>query len=601
MIARLLNGVSVPASRRIHASSLPLARILTFGRATEGQTGVPSSSAGPNKHHGPMDPTEGTLSSSSITASASASGLVASGGRVFVCGRGPLGHLGLGSSMLSAPSLCSVDLPDGSSNSTSRILMSSNANHTAFLSADGKSLAMAGSGAEGQLALGGALGIAGSYHGGSQPTAMHSPVPVSIPASSPIKDIALSRHRTVFLTADGSVFVAGTGFSGELGLGTTTVTTSATAWHDFDAEADEKNHGFPEAPSYEALMNAQAEAERAVKANSSNKANVTASDADDDDEDLVDDTEVAASSHANVRGMRGGTDVSHPGVQDIQELRRRQQEKTADVSSGRHALPRFTAIGAALHYTLAASEDGRLFFCGRVGTAGKRNYVSEKDSRLPSLVQAQQASGFLSSLVPIPLALPGLTTTDKKPTLQIACGLHHAAITDGEGKLWLFGPGFQSDDGGANKELGVGPHLLHLERYIGFKPKSISVSCGPYSTAIIADGKLYLLGRIESPYLLFTEQEIKREEEKAKKGTPSSTGGVRVGEGLGLFEELLRNNLGASELASSLGGSSFSLQTVDFVATLPSPTLVRHPEINGDGKKVLAVALGNAHAIALVE
>lgn len=86
--------------------------------------------------------------------------------------------------------------------------------------AGGSGLLAWGRAGDGQCGMGGALGPAGSYHGGTQVALLPAPTPVpALPSGRRFVTAAASRTWTWALADDGSVHVTGAGFSGELGLG----------------------------------------------------------------------------------------------------------------------------------------------------------------------------------------------------------------------------------------------------------------------------------------------------------------------------------------------------------------------------------------------
>lgn len=603
--------------------------ILGLGRATEGQLGGKLTHKGPSSKlvATPSVLIEGVTAEARLAAGDALSAVVTDG-RVFVTGRGKHGELGLGESMLSASDFCAVSLSDDKR--ASAVFTGHGASHTIFLDDEGIPH-VAGTGSEGQLGLGGRLGPRGSYHGGQQEAAVFEPVPAREPFASRgerVVHAALSRHRTVFLTDAGHVYAAGTGFHGELGLGTVTYATEPTGWHEApeqeffplaaaaaeaaEAEGQVSNRGdaasdaarvlTPGTPAAAAALGAAVDAAVAATAAARKEAakdgTSTAetlrilmqqgdSDADESFDPLalsVADGSSAAKRVVSASAAGGSTsaDAAAPASTPLQSS----PALPAPSSLPSSPLPRFVSIACGLNFTIAASACGRLLFSGRIGKPGTLVYVgrdaadSGSDAASASKAVGSPGASMHSSLRPVELPLPACDGPDEKRPLQVAAGLQHAAITDGR-RLWLLGAGFLEDTGTAAEQtsstraVGVGPHELHLERYIGFKPTSIRVTCGPYSTAIIADGKLYVMGRVESEALLPPEH-----------SRVSKQGNALVGQGFGVFEDLVRPR-------EDFAGR--------FVATLPSPTLFSHEQLFGEGKTVIDAALGAAHAIVSVE
>ena len=80
-------------------------------------------------------------------------------------------------------------------------------------------LFVGGAAQEGQLGRGGALGPAGSYHGGSQLPFVAPLEPLVLPDGERAASAALSRTFSLFLTKGGRVLSCGSSFDGALGLG----------------------------------------------------------------------------------------------------------------------------------------------------------------------------------------------------------------------------------------------------------------------------------------------------------------------------------------------------------------------------------------------
>lgn len=616
--------------------------VVGLGRAAEGQLGSRVQSAGKlgSSSALPSVLIEATTPSPEIRLTAGdAFSAIVSDGRAFVAGRGKHGELGLGEAILASSDFCAVSL--SGDKRAAAAFSGHGASHTVFLDDEGIPH-VSGTGSEGQLGLGGRLGPRGSYHGGQQEAAVFEPVPAREPFSSRgerVVHAALSRHRTVFLTDAGNVYTAGTGFHGELGLGTVTYATEPTGWHeapeqeflplasahaaggqsagDSNAEREAANVPVSEASSeriitpgtlaaaaalgaaVDAAVAATAAARKAgAKPDASADATLAlllqqADDGDGDGDDSFDPQALAAAVDGHGAGGAAHTPVADKTPSNATAAAISESAAAVDraVDARQPArsslLPRFVSVACGLNFTIAASACGRLFFCGRVGKPGTHGFVGRSTAAAMDSESIGAAAGAApsntmhSSLRPVELQLPCRDGKVQTGNIQVAAGLQHAAITDGQ-RLWLLGSGFVEDPSAktpvesanttGSRAVGVGPHELHLERYIGFKPTSIRVACGPYSTAIIADGKLYLMGRVES--------------EAFVSSGATGAGQALVGSGFGVFEDLVRPR---EEFAGR------------FVATLPSPTLVPHASLHGEGRAVRDAALGAGHAIVAVE
>ena len=166
----------------------------------------------------------GELAVNSIACGSKNSAAIVDGKALWMFGSGSRGELCLGQAMVNAQHPVRVSVDDVDTSLRRAILGPST---TALISSDGK-LYMAGEGREGALGVGGQIGPVGSYHGGQQPDAVYEPRLLSFFNDNKIavKDAALSRHFSLFLTEDGSVYSCGSGFHGELGLGRSAYATS---------------------------------------------------------------------------------------------------------------------------------------------------------------------------------------------------------------------------------------------------------------------------------------------------------------------------------------------------------------------------------------
>lgn len=191
------------------------ASLLAWGRSVEKQTGSPAA-ARSFEHHGALRPSgflADVSSVTSVTAGLNTSGAVA-GGFPFIFGAGRALGCGAGVRVVEEPRKLHAD-------SVASFTLGESSG--ALISENSRQALVWGVGTEGQLGLGGAMGPAGSYHGGAQEPLVEAPRKL---LGEPLRAIALARHRTVLLTMDGVVFCAGSGFHGELGVGASGVATA---------------------------------------------------------------------------------------------------------------------------------------------------------------------------------------------------------------------------------------------------------------------------------------------------------------------------------------------------------------------------------------
>ena len=183
-------------------------------------------------HQGMQPPTLGKAAHTSVTdlcAGKHTSGYLHQG-RVYTFGTGP--SLGQGLGVASSPTPKEVPLE---SPGASRLFLGEGTG--VALHASTRSPLVWGTGSEGQLGLGGAMGPVGSYHGGQQSQLVASPRALQ---GEPLLSAALSRHRTLLLGENGLVYATGSGFCGELGVATTSgvVTSPASIVGLPDASSD---------------------------------------------------------------------------------------------------------------------------------------------------------------------------------------------------------------------------------------------------------------------------------------------------------------------------------------------------------------------------
>lgn len=227
-----------------------------------------------------------------------------------------------------------------------------------------------------------------------------------------------------------------------------------------------------------------------------------------------------------------------------------------------------TSIAAGHTFTLAATQSGRLFFWGQVGHGGG-----------PS-------NTLLRSRVPTELTLPN---AQSKP-LSLAAGLHHALITDHE-FLWALGSSWEH--GGFDSVTGVAPRIIPLPRGVRHIAQVVA---GPRTAGIVdGDGRAWLAGRLDSPLLLGGEtgptianalsSDTYQQQQQHQKG------GTRAGllTALGLEDEI------------GLSGGKDGDGIVVHDGSIFAPRLTLVQDVALDGRRIIHLALGKAHALAVVE
>jgi len=440
--------------------------VLCWGRSIEGQTGRGSSQL----HHGLLPPFGlENVEVSCVSAGLQTSGFVSKNGKAYTCGSG-LG-LGFAEKYKSNPTLLGIDAD------VSKIFLGESTG--VALDSFSSFPYVWGVGSEGQLGLGGAMGPQGSYHGGEQLTL--SSLPLALKGEA-LVSAALTRHRTILLTQNGKVFVAGSGFSGELG--------------------------------------------------------------------------VASSS---------GVITSPASVVGIPE-----NERVVSIAGG-------------LTFSLAATSSGRLFFWGSLGHGGEN-------------------TATLKHFSPVELILPGRSSANYK-TLRVAAGLHHALVTDGAA-LWAIGSSWRN--GGFEENEGL-VRRVTLPR--GVK-KLGPIAAGPWSAGVVTDDcEIWLAGRIESPFLLggdvgpsatksISEALKVCEEEQEQGGNRAQSLDKRS---LDFSRAELLQELGLDDEIGVKGAFNGDGLTLLKNGIVFSPRLVRVIDTALRGKRVKDLALGSAHAIAVVE
>jgi hypothetical protein len=352
------------------------------------------------------------------------------------------------------------------------------ATHSAFLTTDGR-LFTCGEGNEGQLGHGGALGPAGSWHGGGQGQAGTVTVPTEVivkesesssaasEGSVPVATAAVSRHFTLLLTRDGRVWAAGSSFDHALGV---------------DAAS---------------LQTAGARGKLSLVESTLTGLPTSVGDSD---------------GPGTGAGGRGAYTMQPEPVRGLPP----------------HSLDPVVSIGAGLTFSIAATRSGRVFFWGRLGHGGVANELK----RAPKGVSVAASDGkdegkMLVAPAPLELILPRWEgTSEAGPRLSVSCGLHHAAISfPGDAasgllpRLWLVGDASVGALGlGADVckrgSVMTEPAEVDLKAiFAKWTPEAVRkqqvgdgspflVACGPYTTVLSAWGRLFLTGKIASPFLL---------------------------------------------------------------------------------------------------
>jgi len=202
-----------------------------------------------------------------------------------------------------------------------------------------------------------------------------------------------------------------------------------------------------------------------------------------------------------------------------------------------------TAIAAAHTFSLAATRCGRLFVWGLVGRGGTRAVVGARGGAAAAPPRAAAAAPTLRAAAPLELALPGGVGAP----LMLAAGHGHAIISDGA-RLWMLGAAWAGD--GA---VAVAPARVALPAGVA---RVARVAAGPWTAGIVDErGRVWLAGRLVSPLLL-----------------------------------------GSGERPSA---DQDGLVNVD--GALFAPRLTRVVDGALEGARVVDLALGAAHAVAVVE
>jgi hypothetical protein len=210
------------------------------------------------------------------------------------------------------------------------------------------------------------------------------------------------------------------------------------------------------------------------------------------------------------------------------------------------------AVAAAHTFSLAATRCGRLFVWGLVGRGGTRAVVGARGSAAAAPRAAAAAAPSLRAAAPVELALPGGVGAP----LMLAAGHGHALVSDGE-RLWTLGAAWAGD--GA---VAVEPARVALPRGVA---RVARVAAGPWTAGVVDErGRVWLAGRLDSPLLLGSG-----ERPADDKGAGAGAGGAR------------------------------GLVVVD--GALFAPRLTRVVDDALDGARVVDLALGAAHAVAVVE
>ena len=124
--------------------------------------------------------------------------------------------------------------------------------------------------------------------------------------------------------------------------------------------------------------------------------------------------------------------------------------------------------------------------------------------------------------------------------------------------------------------------------------------CGPHSTAIIADGQLFIMGHIESPAFVMPEADFPP---GMLAGGNAVSAAAEANDSVDL-SAMLRHDLQAlaggavGRLPAAAATAHPTAPRTPFSLVLPTPTRLPHPELARGC--VLDVAFGRAHAIVLV-
>lgn len=532
------------------------ARLLAFGRGLECQTGL----GVPAGHHAAADiPMAENEQAVAVAAGQYSGGVLTKSGKAYVWGSNKRGGLAAGKSISTVDQLRLFACGNVGSNKTETLQQLHLGHEHSAAITPGGALFMVGSAGEGQLGLGGAMGREGSYHGGQQAEAVHTPRLIEEPfgeLSEKVCAVGLSRFFSLFLCRSGRLYASGSDFQFAMGVG----------------------------PPY-------------------------------------------CTSPCLVLGL--------PDHQQDPVVR----------------------IAAGLSFSLAITASGRVFFWGSLGHGGAPGVIAGHASHKGG----QEARGsMLRSKDPMELQLPGWSdeksvsddisktvytpgcglhsTPIPRPThggqrgygLQVAAGLHHAAITDGT-HLWTLG----IDKYGATGTLGPvestspvqgtahGPLLVPLP---GDRMDRITaLACGPYTTAIVRNGVLWTCGRLESPYLLgdvlssyaaramgLQHAQGEAHEKVDYSALPpslqeairmASSDPVVLGKSVVSTQEALLRSFGirtgqTGPLLAGVPGLTAAANGSPFMIA-PRFVPVLEPELYHEGRKPISMALGAAHAVAI--
>jgi len=235
------------------------------------------------------------------------------------------------------------------------------------------------------------------------------------------------------------------------------------------------------------------------------------------------------------------------------------------------------AVAAGHTFTLAATASGRLFFLGLLGARGAPGALGGAGGAGGAAPAPAPPVAPLRAAVPTELALPGLPPGGAR--LSLAAGLHHALVTDGA-RLWALGAAWDGSGAG-----GGAPRRVALPRGV----RAIArVAAGAWAAAAVdGDGRAWVAGRLGSPLVLGGE------------AGPSAAAALAAGRaGRGPRAPLLAA-LGQEDEIGEAGGADAD-GLVEAGGALWAPRLTRVLDAALEGRRVVDIALGSSHVVAVV-